>query len=185
MKKGIIIIPVAIILAMAGISWVFPYSILSLNKSITYNQDNVVVDQYLESLQSFKEIYETKQGDKDLTTDRLQYMMEFYQSSSLTTRDTVKVSQQDLDITLFELKQITETLMDLAFSEDYDNETKEYLKLTLKSCLSLEEEIESLINPTFDSRKVIKTRISNLHGGLMANFNYLVTFYEQYKGGRQ
>lgn len=181
MKKGIITILVVIILAMVGISWVFPYSILSFNKSITYNQDNVVVDQYLESLQDFKEIYEAKQGDNDLTTDRVQYMLEFYQRSSLTTKDAVKISQQDLDLTLFELKQIRDTLMDLAFSEKYDNETKEYLKLTLKSCLGLEEEIESLMDPTFDSRKVIKIRLSNLHGGLMANFNDLVTFYEEYK----
>lgn len=71
--------------------------------------------------------------------------------------------------------------MDLAFSEDYDNQTKEYLKLTLEDCLDLEREIENLTHPTFDSRKVITLRLGNLQGEWMTNFNNLGTFYEEYK----
>lgn len=82
---------------------------------------------------------------------------------------------------MLELKQITNILIDLVFSENYDIETKEYLKLTLKDWLELEKEIKDLMDPTFNSRNVIKLRISNLQRGLMANFDNLATFYKEYK----
>ena len=75
---------------MVGIR-LLPYSILSVNKSITYNQDKVVVSRYLEGLQNFREVFEKEQEDNDLTINRLQYMLGFYQSPWLTTKDTIKI----------------------------------------------------------------------------------------------
>ncbi|MEC5424105.1 hypothetical protein QGM71_11440 [Virgibacillus sp. C22-A2] len=95
-----------------AISWLFPYSALSLTKSYTYKPDRVVVDQFLQDLKEFKEFYEEHPKKNDLTTERVQYILQSYDLPWINTKEPVKMAHQELDLILFEVEKARKVLID-------------------------------------------------------------------------
>ncbi|WP_099159251.1 hypothetical protein [Virgibacillus ndiopensis] len=166
---------------MFGVNWLYPFSVLSINKAYTYDPDNVVVDQYKKNVNNFKEFYnkQSKQPKaENITTDRVRYILEMFEQPWLTAKGPVKITIQDLDKIMFVVKEERKTLFDLAFSEDYGERSKEFLKMTIQICFGIEDAIESIKDPLFNDRKTINIQIRNLYMSFITAFDRFTTFYE-------
>lgn len=183
-KKAVFILVAILILLFIGVNWQYSFSVFSLKKSISYDADNIVVRQYEQDLNAFKEFYEVQSEENDVTTNWTQYILELYEMPLLVEKGPIIIKYKDLDTMLFEVKAVRSTIIDLAFREDYDAETREYLRVVLLSCIGIEESIERLKDSTFHSKKTLKRQFHNLRVELMSNFDHFSTFYRQYKDAR-
>ncbi|QQZ09076.1 hypothetical protein [Heyndrickxia vini] len=184
MKKKVIwvssLIVFFIVLFLICINWYFPYSPISFTKSISYDADNIVVKAYKKELNDFKNIYNSKKKNT-LTDDRTQYVLPMFEQQWLVSGKPVKIKESDqLNTMLNEVKETKDILIELAFREKYSQETKEYLKMALVTCLSLENEIVELKNSKFHSRSTLNRQIRNLHMSFIRSFDMFTTFYKEY-----
>ncbi|MFE7151684.1 hypothetical protein, partial [Heyndrickxia sporothermodurans] len=183
-KKGLWIsslIVCFIVLFLFCINWYFPYSPFSFSKSVFYNADNIVVKEYKKELNDFKAIYNSEKKNT-LTDDRTQYILPMFEQQWLVSGKPVKMKVSDqLHTMLNEVKETKDILIELAFREKYSLETKEYLKIALLTCLSLENEIVELKNSKFHSRSTLNRQIHNLHMSFIRCFDMYATFYKEYR----
>lgn len=167
-------------LILLGINYSYPFSILSIKKSITYNPDDIVVEEFLHNLNDFKGDYSREQQG-DLTANRTQYILTMYEQKWISSKEPVKINVTDLDSMLLEVKSTRQTLMELAFQENYSTDTRILLKYTIESCLAIEDSILDLKNSQSHSRKTLVLQYQNLHVSFINNFNFFVSFYEEYR----
>lgn len=181
-KKIFILLIIAFGLFVMGGTWFYPYSSISIKKSISFNADNIVVKEYLKDLNEFKKNYNmNRQNKDDITTDRTQYILQMYEQNWLISERPVKMEYQDLDTILIEVKETRRNLMDLAFKENYSEFTKDYLKYTIENCLAIEESIMELKNSQTHSRKTLNIQYRNLQNDFRSNFGIFDTFYREYQ----
>ncbi|MRH42589.1 hypothetical protein GH741_07815 [Aquibacillus halophilus] len=182
---GLVGLFVIVILIM---TWFYPYSIFSISKSYSFTPDSVVADEYLKDLNEFKNTYEkdleelTTDRNIDLTTDRTQYLLPLYEQDWLVSTEPLKMSMEDLDEILFEVKNNRKILLELLGREDYTKEHRQYLINNLESLLSLEEEIIDIKTEKAESLKTLKIQFGNLHGSFVNNFMMFEIFYERFQG---
>ncbi|MBH0155160.1 hypothetical protein IHV10_02210 [Fictibacillus sp. 5RED26] len=170
------------------INWVFPFSPLSLKKSIRYGGDQILVDDYRSELKTFKMEYETRLKQqrkdefiKDLTTNDVEYLLQMYELPWLVNKDSITITKKTLTDMEFEVKEAKETLINLAFQEEYSESTKEYLHSLLTQTLSLEKEIDELKHhSSLHPRSMIDLQLRNLHVHFISNFRMLSTFYQEH-----
>ncbi|WP_397538552.1 hypothetical protein [Rummeliibacillus pycnus] len=174
---------IAILLALVAENWFYPYSFLSFNKSVTHDEGNSVVQQYLQDLSDFKSIY-IIEPESDITTDRIQYILQMYEQKWLISKKPVNMKFNELDIILIKVRENREILLDLAFRENYSPMAKQYLKESIQFCFELEEKIQELKNSYFNSRITLKRQYRNLHGEFISSFDMFVSFYKAYKDAR-
>ncbi|MDY0394349.1 hypothetical protein RWE15_07570 [Virgibacillus halophilus] len=92
----------------------------------------------------------------------------------------MKISIDTLDEIIAVLRKTRDDIVELAFTEKYDEETRNYLKLMLIDFLSLEEQAQHVKNASGDSRKVLHLQIRNLRTSMQSNLGHLATFYKLY-----
>ncbi|MFE6169653.1 hypothetical protein ACFVP8_17540 [Viridibacillus arvi] len=168
------------ILFLISVNWFYPYSFLSVQKTLSFDADNIVVEAYTEELNDFAKNYEFS-PEFNLTTERTQYILQMYEQEWLISKKPVKLKMNDLEAIIMEVKETREILLELAFRETYSHETKDYLKASLKSCLDLEERIQYLQNSQNNSRSTLTRQFRNIQGEFISNFDLYTSFYESYK----
>lgn len=185
-KKFIIWIGAMIIL-LAGVNWQYPFSPFSITKTVTYQADPIFLDEYKQDLEEFKAFYQRQSivwDPMDVTTNWTQYILQMYEQPWLLDKKTSRVKYEDLDQILMELETVRGTLIDLIFREEYKQDTKMYLKMTLEDILYLEESVEILIDSKFNLRSDLKRQLHNLHIDFDSNLDAFSTFYREYKEER-
>ncbi|WP_170158581.1 hypothetical protein [Aquisalibacillus elongatus] len=164
-------------------TWFYPFSTFSLYKSYTFNPDKVVVDQYVNDLEKFKSSFENDYDslsldiDNSLTIDRTNYILQMFDQDWLTNSDSVKVDRNFLSEQLFLVQNTRDYIIELLVREDYTEDQKQYLSISLESMLFLEERIIDLQNDKTHSRKDLRILMGNLYVGFSGNFMMFETFY--------
>ncbi|MCF6138812.1 hypothetical protein [Pseudalkalibacillus berkeleyi] len=186
-KRKKILIPTIILITtfIILINWFYPYSALSMTKSIPFTPNSIVVEHYKEELTTFKKKYEEQvQSDDDVnvnrTTDRIQYLLQMFEQDWLLKKESTKMTKSKLETIHFEVKEAKQILIELAFKESYDQDSKTLLRTLLESTLYIEENILYIINSDNHSRAESKNLLGNLHMSFVANFDHLTTFYDRY-----
>lgn len=184
-KNLVFILLSVLIVILIFINWQYPFSPFSIQKSFTYKTDDIVIEQYNTELKSFKELYSLQISAQesngfDLTTNRIQYLLQMYDQHWLTNTDSTNVTHEQLDNHLFELREARKLIIELAFSEEYSKNVKEYLKMLLEDNLFLEEALLDMKHSSFDSRKTLHRRYRNIHRGYIKNFDIFNSFYRVY-----
>lgn len=185
MKKIVISLVGLFVFFILTMTWFYPYSLMSIHKSYTFKPDPVVVDQYTKDLNEFKSSYEKdleeqdEEVDIDLTIDRTQYMIPLFEQDWLISKEPVKISVEDLGNILFEVKNARKTLLGLLAQEDYTQNQKQDLIISIEGLLSLEEDIMEIQNAKAESRKTLKIQMNNLRGSFINNFMRYENFYER------
>ncbi|WP_017382051.1 hypothetical protein [Paenisporosarcina sp. TG-14] len=184
-KKIIISLVGLFVFFILIMTWFYPYSVFSIHKSYSFTPDPVVVDGYVKDLNEFKSSYEKDLEELrtdstiDLTTDRTQYLLPLFEQDWLLSKEPVKLSMDDLDNILLQVKNARKTLLKLLANEDYKKEQRRYLVDSIRNILSLEEEIVDIKTGKAESRKTLKIQFSNLHGSFLNNFLMFEIFYER------
>jgi hypothetical protein len=180
MKKITRIILVIAFLLVISVNWFFPYSFLSLNKSVSYKPDSEVVRDYVKDLNHFKKILKNDKQD-NVTSIRSQDILQVYEQKWFMSEKAVKMKYEDIDSILLEIKNVRQILMDLAFKETYSEVTKKYLQATIEQSMLIEENIIELKNSKGYSRSTINRQYYNLHVRHIDNFRMFTSFYEEFK----
>lgn len=168
-----------IVILYISMSWFYPYSELSLNKSITYDADPYLVEDYVQQLNDLTKDYESVSSD-DLTHNNLQYLLPMYNQEWLVSEEPVKMNEEDIDQMAFEVKEARNLLLSLAFEETYSPNAKAQLKNSIENSLAIEESVYELRDSHSLSREMVQTQYHNLHGMFENSLRMLVTFYERY-----
>jgi hypothetical protein len=187
-KKSALKIFLGFILLFLLINWVFPYSPLTINKSISYDGDQVLIDEYKSELKAFKLEYESRLNQqrkeeliKDLTTNDVEYLLQMYELPWLVDKDSITITQKTLTDMEFEVNESIDILINLAFQEKYSESTKDYMQNLLTQTLNLGKEIDKLkYHSSLHSRSTIDRQIRNLHVHFISNFRMLSTFYKEH-----
>ncbi|MDY0404434.1 hypothetical protein P5G51_002495 [Virgibacillus sp. 179-BFC.A HS] len=173
-----------IVLILAAATWRYPFSGISFHQSITYKPDKDFINTYLQDIKSFKQFYDKQDKRDDVTTDRLQYVLETYEKPWLTSSKPMNITRDKLDMIDMQLRQTSHSLIELGFTQNYHDEARKYLKLMLMDFLAVQDQVEHLKHATNDSRKVLKLQMRNLQMTMASNFDHMVTFYKLYKNAK-
>ncbi len=168
-----------IVLLYVSMSWIYPYARYSLNKSITYDADSYLVEDYVQQLNDLTNNYETL-SSIDPTHDQLQYLLPMYNQEWLISEEPIKMNEENIDQMAFEVKEARNLLLSLAFEEIYLPNAKAQLKSSIEDSLAIEESIYELRDSESHSRETLQTQYHNLHGMFENSLRMLVTFYERY-----
>ncbi|MFC5465179.1 hypothetical protein [Lederbergia graminis] len=178
MKKSTLISFGVVVLCLLTVIWLYPHSMFGENKTFAYNADDVIVEEFMEDLHNFKEINNIG-STRDLASHRLQYVLPVYEQEWLTSKDAVKIKASDLEEMLKEVKSARNTMLELAFEENYSKYAKDFLKMNIKSWLTIEDMIVELTSSQH-SKKEKEILYHNLHVEFINNFRIsLQSFYEE------
>lgn len=168
-------------------TWIYPFSPLSINKSYDYQQKKVLHNgkTYNEIVNDFKESYENDlnadsvKDTTNLTIDRTQYILPMFEQEWLISKDAVSIDSLKLDTILSEVKSAREVMFSLLEQVDYSSEHRGYLIKIIKSLLLLEESIVDLKDEKFATRSELNRRLKNLSNDFSFNFSLYTSFYER------
>lgn len=164
-------------------TWLYPYSPFSVNKSYIYQRDKVLFNDksYKEILYDFKNAYEKDLNNEylNLTVNRTQYVLPIFEQDWLISEDSVSIDAKQLDMMLWEVKQVREVLLNLVVEEDYASEQRDYLMNIIKKLLSLEESIIDLKNENYVSRSELNRRLNTLCRDFTSVFRLYIAFYDR------
>ena len=115
-------------------TWFYPYSPVSINKSYAYQPKKVLFNgkSYNEILNDFKESYE-KDLNADLVNDypnltinQTQHILPIFEQDWLISKDAVSINSMKLDTILVEVKQVREVMLSLVIQADYTSVQKRF-----------------------------------------------------------
>ncbi|MFG6494951.1 hypothetical protein P8610_06295 [Fictibacillus sp. UD] len=172
MRRIAVVCSVIILVLLLVSNWFYPFSSISLNKTLVYNADNIIVDDYQKELKQFKKDYEseTSTTKNDPTFNRMPFILSVYEQPWLLSKGDTAISKDSLDRMLAEVRESREIILLLAFEENYNISTKSYLKMLLDQTLSLEEEIQTVQQSNMNTRKTLDRQFRNLHVHYISNF---------------
>ncbi|GGC79369.1 hypothetical protein GCM10007216_07320 [Thalassobacillus devorans] len=182
-KNKAVVTLITVVCVLGAVSWLYPYSPVSAKKTITYQPDEVVVEQYENDLSAFKDRYQrVSEGEEEYsrTTDQVQYLLQMFEQRWLVSKEPTKVTKGKLDKIHFEVKQAREVLIGLVFEEEYTDNASSFLRLLLERTLHLEEQVNELKHASDHSRATLDREFRNLHTSFINNFGMLDTFFDRY-----
>ena len=195
--KKFIVIVITLVLLISIITWVYPYSKISVYKSYTYDKGLVLKDgkTYGEIVQKFKKRLEFDYEEIDhVIQDRLEtdyeeiehirtvnsthYILPLFEQDWYTKEDAVTIKKQDLEIMLAHVKNTKSTLLNLMQYEDYSSEATMYLIALIYGLNSMEEDIRLIQHEPFLSRGDISRSFRNLRENQRSLFYTFTVFYD-------
>ncbi|MBO0589630.1 hypothetical protein [Sporosarcina sp. E16_8] len=193
-KKSFVLVGVAVFFLLF-MTWLFPFSPISIYKSYTYKPVKVLYindKSYEDILNEFKESYEkelskefkntrnTSHNSINLTIDRTQYILPIFEQDWLVSTKPVTIDKNKVDQMLRDVIQSRNTLLMLVAQENYTSEERVYLVDIINSILRLEEEIRYVKDGKYFSRIELNTLLDNLGDSFRFNFDiFVTTFYER------
>ncbi|WP_153730277.1 hypothetical protein [Sporosarcina obsidiansis] len=180
---------VLVILFISVMTWYYPFSPFSIQKSYTYKPGTILYNDktYEELLNEFDETYkkeldqafENHDEEIDLTVVRTEYILPIFKQDWLIGTDPVSINQNKLDNMLLDIKQSRDTLLSLIAEVDYTKEQRNYLLNSIQNLLRLEDSIRYLRDETYVSRKAVNNLIGTIRSDFRDSFRFYVdTFYE-------
>ncbi|WP_117161687.1 hypothetical protein [Paraliobacillus sp. X-1268] len=178
---------VLIVIFISIITYLYPYSSFSVNKSYSYQPEKVLFngENYGEILIEFKDSYEKDlKADSDsensnLTIDRTRYILPIFEQDWLISDKSVSFDKVKFDIIHSEVQKTREVLLNLVVQVDYTSEQRRYLVDIIRNLLSLEDNISELKDENYLSRSELNNRLDNIYSEFTNNFRFFVTFYDR------
>ncbi|MBM7650237.1 hypothetical protein JOC78_003222 [Bacillus ectoiniformans] len=157
-------------------SWIYPYSMLSIHKSYTYEPDPLVIKEYVQDIKDFKR---SSQADlkKSEMTEKFMNILEMFQQHWLLSKKPVIMDEQQMEFLFAEVKESRHSLLQLLITEDFSKEERSFLIPAIEELLTLEESIVQLSLAHTASRATINLRCRNLHINFINCFHAYETFY--------
>lgn len=169
MLVGLIIISI--------LTWIFPFSHISVYKSSHFTADSFEVDAYSKKLNEFKESFDENSTD-DVTTKFTLAILPIFEEAWLVNKGTIKMNYDELDSILSNVGKAKSNLLILGLEEKYTEEQRLYLLNIIDSLDSLEETIESIMNEKWKTRSTLNIEFRNLHHAFFNCFNLFISFYQ-------
>ncbi|KYG32930.1 hypothetical protein ACU3L3_15660 [Priestia endophytica] len=166
-----------IVLFILAMTWSYSYSFFSIYKTYSYQPDSVMTKEYKQDVDNFKQTSQIH-SKNDLTSKRTKDILKIFEQDWLTHEKKSKMSTQELDTMLLEVKEARVTLLDLSIQENYSKKEREYFIDSVKSLVELEEKINDIRNGESTSRRTLNTQFHNLHTSFISNFKSFTTFYQ-------
>ncbi|WP_129692136.1 hypothetical protein [Gottfriedia acidiceleris] len=180
MKKStkiIILVVVGIVMLFLGIvTWFFPYSFFSVNKSVTYDPYNVAVKDYEKGIDDFKKNYEI---DK-----QTQSILNMYEQTWLLSENKVRMKYEDLGGMLNKVQVARKKLRQINLGTISPQE-KENRSIIIGNCDVFEKWIEDIKKHKTDSKMKINREYQSMMAGYITSFQIFVEFYEIYEKDNQ
>lgn len=161
-----------LLLGLLIITWLYPYSSISFIKSVSYDADNVIVEEYVEDLNEFKKT--------NPNPNFLENVLPMYEQDWLITKKPIKIRYNDLDKILLKVEQAKNTLVEFSNQGDYSRYAEDFLKTNIDNCIAIEEEIKSIKESKKHSKKTLRRQFHNLQVSFINNFRIsFLSFYEE------
>ena len=165
-----------IVMSILLVTWVYPFSPVSVYENINYTTDSDRVRIHTEYLNNLQKLYDESSPD-DVTTMVLQNISHMFEQDWLVKNDTFKMNKGDLDKMLMRMKNARAGLLNLTRQEEYSWEQRSYLLTSIENVISMEETIEGMMDDSWEKRTVLKRQFQNLHGGYTSSLMYFTSFY--------
>lgn len=187
MKKKFLLGAIGLIaISLLFMTWLYPYSLFSINKSYIFTSDPVVADEYNKYLNKFKKSYESDlkaliedtDGEFNLTVNYTEYILPIFEQEWLVNKEPTKMNIEDLDLMLFELKSIRETVLQLVMNEHNTVEQSQYLVNSINGLLLLEDEIIEIQTGRGQTRAKLNNQFYNLQIGYIDNLQTFKIYYD-------
>ncbi|MGC4379412.1 hypothetical protein WD019_21265 [Fictibacillus sp. Mic-4] len=181
MKKILwVLTPVLVILF--GVGWIFPYSFLSMNKSILYKPDKVFVNDYIKELRDLESDYNFKKSSNP-TISTISEVDKMLNEKWLTQKKSIKISKTDINREISQIKNVKNDLVLLERNNkaNYKKETLNYLYLLIDDCDSIADQYSKIKNSNLKTRFTIQREFGNLHMTYSEYLKKTRSFLESYK----
>jgi hypothetical protein len=180
--KKMIVILITLVLLISIITWVYPYSSLSVYKNYSYNKGLVLVNgkTHEEIVQKFKRRleFDLEEKEQNRTVSYTQNILPLFEQDWYIKEDAVTIKKQDLETMLMHVKNTRSTLLSLLQHEEYTSEQKMYLEQLINGFLGIEEYIGYMQHEPFLSRGDIRRSLGNLRDSQGLLFSIFTTFYD-------
>jgi uncharacterized protein (DUF2252 family) len=145
-----------------------------------YTPESTVVAQYESELNALKRSYE-KSETNDLTIIRMQQgLLDVYHQDFLISGDSVVFTDEKFSSIKSDVIETRKTLMDLTFSENYNENTKNYLQLLVESLIEMESYIQKAELTTSYSKEELEQVLNKLQLHFYSSLKYFNSFYDSY-----
>lgn len=162
------------------ISHYYPLSLLSINKQYKHTPESMTVAQYETKLNDLKRSYE-KSETNDLTIIRMQQgLLDVYHQDFLISGDSVIFTDEKFHSIKSDVIKTRQMLMDLTFSENYDESTKNYLQLLVESLIKMESYIQKVELTDSYSKGELEQVLNKLQVHFYTSLKYFNSFYASY-----
>lgn len=176
-----IVAPVIVIsCVLLLISHYYPLSLLSINKQYKHTPESMVAAPYETKLNDLKRSYE-KIETNDLTTIRMQQgLLDVYHQDFLISEDSVVFSDEKFSSIKSDVIETRKRLLDLTFSEKYDENTKNYLQLLVESLIEMESYIQKAELTDSYSKGELEQVLNKLQMYFYSSLKHFNSFYNSY-----
>ncbi len=166
-----------IVISILIVTWVYPFSPVSVYKNINVNMDSYSVRNHTEYLNNLQNLYDESSPD-DVTTLVLQNISHMFEQDWLVKNDTFKMNKDELAKMLMGIRNAREGLLKLTMHEEYSYEQRSYLLMNIENVMAMEELIEGMIDDSWENKTVLKRQFNNhLHGAYTNSLMLFTTFY--------
>lgn len=171
------------------ITWIYPFSPVSLYKNYTY-QPTVILynDQtFEEMINAFKKDYENEDkvemeksvDDRNNPVVRIEPILQVFEQDWLVSRNPVKMNHVRVDEMHLQVKEWTQVLLNLLAYGNYTTEERIEFVNIINRTLTLDENIQYIRENKYLSRDELNRLFGNLRHQFHMDFEVFVTnFYE-------
>ncbi|WP_433750540.1 hypothetical protein [Falsibacillus pallidus] len=175
---GVFVFLVAIFLFF---NWQYPYSFISVKKSIEFTPDIKMAEGVTMDLQSLHHFYAKNPAEsEDLTANRTEYILDIFDEEGLSSKKTVKMDDRQMTDYLTFNQRARTLLLELAFREKYTKETKEYLKMAVENNIEIETALLKVKNDPTITRGRAESYLHEAYMMMQNQVDYYQSFYESY-----
>lgn len=176
-----------IVIIVSLITWFYPYSILSVNKSITYEPEKVLSNgkSYHEILKDFQKSveldYESDSENEypNLTIIRTQNVLHIFEQDWLIRNDPVSFNREKLDRMFGDVTRAREILLNHVAEADYSSQERKYIiDNVINNLLLMEDTITALKNDPHVTRKELNFWLDILHSSYSSVLISYIYFYD-------
>lgn len=170
----------AILLLFLAVNWFYPYSFLSINKSYSYNQDNVSGKYFLAEHKKAKQFVLTQEPDHVSKT--VSYFYEDIDQTYVMELGQQTIKQSDLVSLHFMIKEHKRNFLSLFVQPGVtiSPETKYDLVYVINALDIIEDELNDLTHPHFYTRRETRRLIRNILVKIDSTSESVDSFYKTY-----
>ncbi|MEH7351361.1 hypothetical protein [Gottfriedia acidiceleris] len=169
--KIILFVGLGILMFFLGVTWLYPYSFFSINKTVTFEPYLNGVKHYRKDIQVIKNTYQSN--------DQIQPIFAMYEQKWLIREKKTQLKYDDIDMILKKVKLGRESLTQLDLESIQPNE-KEDKDILIRECLTFEKDIKEIKNSRNYSRMKIIKQYSDLNAGFDTSIKVFGDFYKNY-----
>ena len=144
-----------IVMSILLVTWVYPFSPVSVYKNINITTDPYSARNHTEYLNNLQTLYDESSPD-DVTTLVLQNISHMFEQDWLVKNDTFKMNKDELARMLMGMRNARDGLLKLTMHEEYSWEQRNDLLMNIENVIAMEELIEDIMDDHWEDRTVLK-----------------------------